>query len=221
MRIFAFVGSSGSGKTRLIAQLIPELKKRGRDVAVLKHCPHGFSLDPEGKDSRRFFEAGADGVALVSSDRTVVFKKDGKTADFRSLARLYFEDIDILLVEGGRSQKGLKKIEVMGADSPSRPKTPAGELVAVIADYQVKCGRPVFRRSQVKEICRFLEGQPEEKEPYVFLKVDGASVPLNAFVQRVSANVILSLVQSLRGVKDNPKRITLTVIEGGTDNEST
>ena len=47
MNIFAIVGHSKSGKTRLISQLIPGLKSRGYTVAVIKHCPHGFELDPE------------------------------------------------------------------------------------------------------------------------------------------------------------------------------
>jgi molybdopterin-guanine dinucleotide biosynthesis protein B len=208
------VGRSGSGKTRLIARLIPELKKRGHAVAVLKHCPHGFSVDPEGKDSRRFFEAGADSVALVSSGMTAVFQRDGKIADFKALARVYFSNIDILLVEGGRAIRGLRKIEVLREGERHRLKKLVGELIAVVADRHVKGDRPVFRHSQVKEISEFLESQPEEAEPSVFLNVDGIPIPLNAFVQRVSANIMLSLVKSLRGIKDNPKRITFTVIEG-------
>jgi molybdopterin-guanine dinucleotide biosynthesis protein B len=47
MNIFAIVGHSESGKTRLISQLIPDLKGRGYTVAVIKHCPHGFELETE------------------------------------------------------------------------------------------------------------------------------------------------------------------------------
>jgi len=219
MKIFLLVGSSGSGKTRLLSRLIPELKKRGHAVAVLKHCPHGFSLDPEGKDSRRLFEAGADSAALVSSDMTAVFRRDGKIADFKALARLYFSNIDILLVEGGRAIRGLRKIEVLGEGERHQPKTRVGELIAVVADRQVKGDRPVFRHSQVKGISEFLEDQPEEVEQSISLHVDGIPVPLNAFVQKVSANIMLSLVRSLRGIKDNPKKITFTVIEGGKETE--
>jgi molybdopterin-guanine dinucleotide biosynthesis protein B len=219
MKAFSFVGGSGSGKTRLIVRLISELKKRGKAVAVLKHCPHGFSLDAEGKDSRLFFEAGADSVALVSSDMTAVIQGDHETGDFRTLARECFQDIDILLVEGGRAHKEFKKIEVLGEDERSRPKTPPGELLAVIADSKVKCERPVFRPSQVKEISQFLERQPDQKEPSVFLNVDGTPIPLNAFVRSVCSNIMVCFVKSLRGVKENPKEITLTVIEGEKENE--
>jgi molybdopterin-guanine dinucleotide biosynthesis protein B len=47
MNIFGIVGHSESGKTRLISQLIPELKQQRYTVAVIKHCPHGFELDTE------------------------------------------------------------------------------------------------------------------------------------------------------------------------------
>jgi molybdopterin-guanine dinucleotide biosynthesis protein B len=161
MKAISFVGTSGSGKTRLIARLIPELKRRGHAVAVIKHCPHGFSMDPRRKDSRRFFEAGADGVALVSSEATAVIKRDGRPADFSTLARSHFEDIDILLIEGGRAKRDFKKIEVLGKDDRHRPKTPAGELIAVVSDHGEEGDRPVFRHSQVKEIAGFLENQPE------------------------------------------------------------
>jgi len=147
MKAFSFVGSSGSGKTRLIVRLISELKKRSKAVAVLKHCPHGFSLDAEGKDSRLFFEAGADSVALVSSDMTVVIQGDQEIRDFRALAREYFQDIDILLVEGGRAHKEFKKIEVLGKDGRPRPKTPAGTIAgaatSAVADFR-KSRRLIF-----------------------------------------------------------------------------
>ena len=161
MKAISFVGNSGSGKTRLIARLIPELKKRGHAVAVIKHCPHGFSMDPRRKDSRRFFEAGADGVALVSSEATAVFKRDGQPADFSSLARSYFEDIDILLVEGGRAKRDFQKIEVLGKDERNRSKTPDREPIAIVSDHREEGFRPVFGHSQIKEIAGFLENQPD------------------------------------------------------------
>ncbi|HCS48109.1 MAG TPA: molybdopterin-guanine dinucleotide biosynthesis protein B [Candidatus Aminicenantes bacterium] len=161
MKAISFVGNSGSGKTRLLARLIPELKKRGHTVAVVKHCPHGFSLDPRRKDSRRFFEAGADGVALVSSEATAVIKRNGLPTDFSTLARSHFEDIDILLVEGGRAKKDFKKIEVLGKNDRPGRMIPAGELIAVVSDQGEGGVRPIFRHSQVKEIAGFLESQPE------------------------------------------------------------
>lgn len=164
MKAFSFIGTSGGGKTRLIARLIPELKRRGWAVAVIKHCPHGFSLDREGKDSSRFFEVGARSVALISSRATAVIQRNGNTADFRTFAERHFQGIDILFIEGGRARKGIQKIEVLGEHERLKPIRKADERIAVISDHGGPCGRPVFRHSQVRKIAGFLESQPVQQE---------------------------------------------------------
>ncbi len=157
MKAFSFVGRSGSGKTRLISRLVPALQKRGYSVAVIKHCPHGFSLDREGTDSSRFYKAGARGVGLISPRRAAVFQRTAKIPDFRTFAIRYFPGIDILLIEGGRSGKGIPKIEVLGADDRLRPVGKADDRIAAVSGRDEDFGRPVFRHSQVKELATFLE----------------------------------------------------------------
>jgi molybdopterin-guanine dinucleotide biosynthesis protein MobB len=164
MQAFSFIGSSGSGKTRLIARLIGEMKKRGQAVGVIKHCPHGFSLDRGGKDSRRFFDVGARSVGLISPEATAVIQRNGSTPDFLAFGKRHFQDVDILLIEGGRARKGIRKIEVLGEDERCRPIKKADERIAVVSDHGQPCGRPVFRHSQIREIAGFLESQPGEQE---------------------------------------------------------
>jgi len=43
--IISIVGKSGSGKTTLLESLIAELKKRGHQVAIVKHSHHKDDLD--------------------------------------------------------------------------------------------------------------------------------------------------------------------------------
>jgi len=50
-QMISVVGKSGSGKTTLIEKLIPELKRRGYRVGVVKHAFHHFDMDKKGKDS--------------------------------------------------------------------------------------------------------------------------------------------------------------------------
>jgi molybdopterin-guanine dinucleotide biosynthesis protein B len=158
MKIIAFVGDSGSGKTRLIRRLVPELKKRGMSVAVIKHCAHGFDLGGKDKDSSKFLAAGADGVALVSPERQAVVKKNGKILSFTGLARDSFRTADFVLVEGGRKDKTLKKIEVLRRGVSDGIKSSARELAAVVADFQVACQTPVFHPRQLKKIADWMEG---------------------------------------------------------------
>jgi molybdopterin-guanine dinucleotide biosynthesis protein B len=158
MKIIAFVGDSGSGKTRLIKRLVPELKKRGMSVAVIKHCAHGFDLGGKDKDSSKFLAAGAEAVALVSPERQAVVKKNGKVLSFKALARDSFRTADIVLVEGGRKDRTLKKIEVLRRGMSGGIKSSGRELAAVVADFQVACRAPVFHPRQLKKIADWMEG---------------------------------------------------------------
>jgi molybdopterin-guanine dinucleotide biosynthesis protein MobB len=134
VNLCAIVGASRSGKTLLLQKLISELRRRGRSVGAIKHCPKGFELDTKGKDSWVFTQAGADAVAICSPDQLAVLQRAPADLDLADVARTYFGHLDVVLVEGGKSAPGLKKIEVLGPGSTQQPQTPEEELVGVVAD---------------------------------------------------------------------------------------
>lgn len=212
MKICAIVGHSKSGKTRLIRQLIQELKRRGHSVAVIKHCACGFVFNLEGKDSWQFMEAGSNGVAMISPDQLAVLKRKVDKVDFCAVAAEYFRDVDIILVEGGQRERGLKKIEVLRRGVAEKVECSPEELIAVVSDVKVAVNKPVCHPDQIGEIADIMEGCFEYKEPRVVLDIDGTSVLLNAFVQKIIENIVLGIVTSLEGVKENPQRITLSII---------
>ncbi|MDD8015362.1 MAG: molybdopterin-guanine dinucleotide biosynthesis protein B [Acidobacteriota bacterium] len=156
MKIFAVVGPSGSGKTRLACRLIGEFKRRGLSVAAMKHCHGGFLLDVEGKDSWRYAGAGADAVAMIAPEQTAVIWNSSHEDDIRSFAASHFAGMDIVFVEGGRSIRGLKKIEVLRPDVNPAVETAPEELLAVVAGGAVDTDKPVFRDSQIGALCDFL-----------------------------------------------------------------
>ena len=93
----AFTGPSNSGKTTLIIKVSNILQDSGYKVAIVKHDPKDkATFDKEGKDSFKFSQTGAD-VAVVSPNKTTIFKK--KTSDIDNLIDI-FDDFDFLLVEG-------------------------------------------------------------------------------------------------------------------------
>lgn len=99
--IVQVVGYKNSGKTTLICALIPLLQQRGYTVAVIKHDTHGFDMDHQGTDTWRQREAGATGIALTNSSRTVRMEEKGN-----GLPELIasFAAYDYILIEGFKSE---------------------------------------------------------------------------------------------------------------------
>jgi sulfur carrier protein ThiS adenylyltransferase len=157
MKIAAVVGPGESGKTSLIERLVVELKKRGLSVAVIKHCSRAFNLDRPGKDSWRFWEAGSDGIELVSPEKTAIIQRRTDPAGDDRLASAHFTHMDIVLVEGQHTTPNIPKVELLRKGVAERVTTPLGELAAVVSDFDVDIPRPVFHFNQIREIADFLE----------------------------------------------------------------
>lgn len=101
--LIGFAAWSGTGKTTLIAELIPLLNAEGLRVAIIKHAHHNFEPDQRGKDSYKLREAGADQVLLTSGQRWAIFadRPEPKSPDLaEELARLSLDGIDLVIVEG-------------------------------------------------------------------------------------------------------------------------
>jgi molybdopterin-guanine dinucleotide biosynthesis protein MobB len=97
MKIIQVVGSSNSGKTTFIKNLIPELKKLG-NVAVIKHLgDHTYHIE-EGKDTTLFFEAGVDISIGIDSDKAVVAIRKNTLEDIFGM--LIDQGMDFAVIEG-------------------------------------------------------------------------------------------------------------------------
>lgn len=112
--LLGFAAYSGTGKTTLLVQLIPELKRRGLRVAVIKHAHHNFDVDKPGKDSFELRKAGA-APMLISSSRRTVIMIDHETEQEPQLDQLLTQipanTVDMVLVEGFK-QWPFAKIEL-------------------------------------------------------------------------------------------------------------
>ena len=95
---YCISGYKNSGKTTLITKLIPELKRAGLKVAVIKHDGHDFESDVPGTDSYRHQKAGAYGTAVFSKNR-VLITKECEGIDEQMIAKA-FPEADIILIEG-------------------------------------------------------------------------------------------------------------------------
>ncbi len=156
----AFVARSGTGKTTLLEKLIPELKRRGYRVGVLKHDAHRFEIDHPGKDSFRLAAAGADTTLITSPEKLAVVRKHGASPPVEEIVATYFSDVDIVLAEGFR-RTALPRIEVhrtgSGSDAPRGGAGADPALVAVASDEELDLDVPVFRLEDAAGIADFLE----------------------------------------------------------------
>jgi len=101
MRIVGLAGWSGSGKTSLLAKLIPLLTARGLSVSTIKHAHHEFDIDQPGKDSWVHRQAGATEV-LVASVRRYALMRELRDQQEPTLGELMAKlaPVDIVLIEG-------------------------------------------------------------------------------------------------------------------------
>ncbi len=153
--VITIVGNSNSGKTTLIETLIPDLKRRGYRVGTIKHAHHGFSMDQKGKDTYRHRAAGAD-MVLAASPGQIALVKSLPEISLDSLLP-YFQDMDIVLVEGFKQEKK-PKIEVFRSQIHQTPLFPEDELlVAVVTDSPYSARVPVLQFEDIQAICDLIE----------------------------------------------------------------
>jgi molybdopterin-guanine dinucleotide biosynthesis protein B len=109
--VLCIVGQSGGGKTTFIEKLIPELKKRGYRIAVIKHHPHDFNMDVEGKDSWRYMQAGSDAAMVSAPHKAALIKNVDHDLSPDELRTLVGDGFDLIIIEGFK-KSGEPKIEV-------------------------------------------------------------------------------------------------------------
>jgi molybdopterin-guanine dinucleotide biosynthesis protein B len=100
MKIIAVYGSSKSGKTTTVVEIVKELRLRGNSVATIKDVHvSNFVFDVTGKDTWRHWKAGAEVVGLRAPNESVLMiKRPMKLNELVSHIRS-----DYLILEGFRS----------------------------------------------------------------------------------------------------------------------
>ena len=154
--VVGIVGSSGAGKTLLLERLIPEMKVRGWRVGAIKHTHHAFDYDPQGKDSVRLFQSGAEVVAFASSSELVVRHRVESPLALDALVSGHMDGVDLVLVEGYKALP-IPKIEVLGRGE--KPSGTTADLLAVITEDVPATTAPCFRPDEAARLAAFLEAR--------------------------------------------------------------
>lgn len=153
--ILCIVGVSGSGKTSFIERLIPELKRKGLKIAVIKHDFHDrFEMDKPGKDSWRIKKAGAD-ISIISSPKRIALQMVvDHDHDPVEILEYIPKDINLVLAEGYKSSLHPKIEIVKKGNEPICKDDP--NLLALIGDEEKKSKLTQFKKSQIKEVTEFI-----------------------------------------------------------------
>jgi len=156
--IISVVGTTGSGKTTFLEQLIQELKTRNHKVGIIKNDVHGFDIDKPGKSTWRFREAGADNVMICGPDKMAFIEihEEKKGLDHYLT---FFKEMDLVLTEGFKRENKPKLELYRQENAKDYLLCNEDELAALITDDEppMKINKPIFRFQDIKKIADFLE----------------------------------------------------------------
>jgi molybdopterin-guanine dinucleotide biosynthesis protein B len=152
--VLSIVGKSGVGKTTFAERLLPELKKRGVRVAVVKHHSHKTPIDVPGKDSWRYADAGATAVIVSSPAEVVRFER---VENEKTLAEIAADitNADLILTEGFK-REAAPKIEISRAELGRELVARADELIAVVSDHPIPLALPRFDLGDAPGLAAFI-----------------------------------------------------------------
>ncbi|KOF54136.1 MULTISPECIES: molybdopterin-guanine dinucleotide biosynthesis protein B [unclassified Achromobacter] len=155
--VFGIAGRSGSGKTTLIEAMLPLLAARGLTVSVIKHSHHDFEMEPPGKDSARFRQAGAHEVMVASPYRyAIVHELRGAPEPGLQAQVARLAPADLVLVEGFK-QAAIPRIEVYRPELGKPPlHAEDGGFVAVATDAALETALPRLPLNDPAAVAAFI-----------------------------------------------------------------
>ena len=150
--IISIAGKQNAGKTTLIKDLIPKLKKQGYRVGTLKYNIKKFNIDHEGKDTYKYYHSGADSVALSSENEIAIMKKVANPPTLNEIIETHLNDVNVVLVEGyrGDDYPGIKIVDTQETQTVSDSDN---ELVLINEKLETKR----FSEKNVEKALGFIE----------------------------------------------------------------
>jgi molybdopterin-guanine dinucleotide biosynthesis protein B len=155
--VLSVVGRSNSGKTTLIVKLLQWLTARGWRVGTIKHDVHGFTMDYEGKDTYRHFNAGADRVLIAGAGEIAFRQRAQDPPEREALVGRFFDGVDMVITEGYKTGDW-PKIEVVRKARSTEPLCLGDStLRAVVSDMEGPFPVPAFGLDEVDRLGLWIE----------------------------------------------------------------
>jgi len=216
--IIAVVGSRHSGKTTTVATIVKGLTAKGYKIATAKHIHQPtFTIDTEGRDTWKHAQAGAQTITAVAPNELTTIKKLNTTKlTLDDIARNSEDNIDITIIEGFRNLvaqnltipkivtvKNKEEIDettqvfkpilaFTGVVPKAKPNTQHIPLIDIknepeklIQIIEKRIG-PIIKKKQQTKIMTSIH-------------INEHTLPLNPYVQKVTRNVLLGIISTLKG----------------------
>lgn len=213
MKIVSIVGKKNTGKTSLTVKVIEELKKRGYNVASIKHSHHTMEMDKENTDTWKHKQAGSSVVVGIGS---TTFFNVRKEMDLNRLLFLikHMDTVDFVVIEGFKrynypkvatSPDVVDEYTIKEVDSFSIDNEGIKDLADIIEERSHDIIDTLFANN-----CGFNNGEAIASEIRCgnlsaedldnvssYLSIDGNVVGLNRFVSDYLKQNVLGVINTL------------------------
>ena len=167
--VISFVGSSGSGKTTFLEQIIPVFIDKGYRIGAIKHDAHKFEIDKPGKDSYRLKQAGAEIVCISSAEKLALIQSCDNEYSVEELILKFFGNVDLVLTEGYK-KSDLPKFEIYRSANNKPPLNFTNkELIGVVSDDKPDVDVRVFSFAEKNEVVSHILDFAAETSPEVVI----------------------------------------------------
>ncbi len=216
--IIGIYGYQDSGKTKFVERLVDALTGKGYRVSSVKHTPHEKTVDREGKDTWRHWQAGSDPVVFSSSVETTFIEH--RATPLEEIVKRIQQDFapDVVIVEGCKNgsfpKVAIGDVEPREGTVLANPKLSrlVAHIEAKVAVERVLAELPGLDCGKCGLTCRGLaekvaKGKKtigdcrELSDLDVSLLVDGKKIPAGKFVSSVVNETIRGMLGALRGVE--------------------
>lgn len=154
--VFSVVGSkSNVGKTKVLCDIIRELKIRNYKVGTIKHDVHSFEIDHPGKDTWMHAQAGADVVSISSKKKMAIIENLEKEYSLDEMIGK-IKDVDIIITEGYKSENK-PKLEVFRKEVTDKIVSKDADLFAIVTNKEIDKNLPQFNFEEITELVDLIE----------------------------------------------------------------
>jgi molybdopterin-guanine dinucleotide biosynthesis protein B len=230
--IIAVVGSRHSGKTTTTEAIVKGLTKKGYKIATAKHIHQpDFTIDTKGRDTWRHTKAGAQTtIAVAQNELTTITKTNTTKLTLKDITRNIPPNTDVIILEGfrGLTAQDLTVPKIVTAKNKTEINE-AQHVFKPILAFSTPLPKQKTDTTKTPEINVLKEPEKliniidqrtspiikkrRETQEAVNIEINGETLPLNPYVQKVTRNVLLGIISTLKGtnIKGNENiQITIT-----------